>query len=375
MQPTVFTKASGLDVLAVVPYQLGFQPKDSLVVIALRPPRGRLGMMTRFDLTPMRQGGVGREQARRLLLYLQADGANGAFVIRYASVADGPAHQDPAMLALVPELARVLDKVACWDVVGHSITPLHQGSLQAMARSYTDQDVASTRMAATMVAQGATFQQERADLALLPQVAGEQMRLAGRCQRRVLDRLPLFSTNQLVSWRLEELARWRRWLDRLAKADQGLDQVAVPASELGHMGALLQDITGRDAVLVLLTDQIPGAEILTAQGESSPDVFSALATPGHQPSDRYLEAAPRLLALVAAHQAKSRRSGTLALMAWFAWWHSDGARAAVLAEAALALPDPPSLARLVRDLVQAQILPAALRLMADHPGVVPASLA
>jgi len=371
----VFKHASDLDVLAVVPYQLGFQPRDSLVVIAVRPPRGRLGMMSRFDLAQIRQVGVGRELARRLLRYLQADGANGAFVIRYASTADVPAHQDPAMWALVPELARVLDKVVCWDVVGSRLTPLHSRSLEPAGHSYTDQDMAGTRMAVAMVAQGATFRRERADFAQLPKVDSEQMRLAGRCQRRVLDKISLMSANQLVTWRLEELARWRGWLDQLAEAGQEIDQVAVPPSELGHLGALLQDITGRDAVLVLLVDEVPGADIQTAQGHHDQSVFEALATPGHAPSDRYLSAAPRLLALVASHQAKSRRSGTLALMAWFAWWHSDGARADVLAEAALALPDPPSLARLVRDLVHSQVLPAALRLMGDRPGAVPASLA
>jgi len=361
-------KASGLDVLAVVPYQLGFQPKQSIVVIALKPPRSRLGMMSRLDLATTRQPGAGHAVARQLLQYLKADGANGAFVIRYASPADGPAEQDRAMRSVVEVFERSLDKVVSWDVVAPKVIPLQPGTLQAMAHSYTTEDLASTQMAATMIAQGATYLPERADLALLPDISQAQVRQASRSQRRVLDKAQMLTGSQLADWRLEELARWRRWLDLLAEAGDAVDQVEVPACELGHLGALLQEMPGRDAVLVLILDEAPGAELAAIRGGFDDRVFDQLATPGHQPSDRYLLAAPRLLALVAAHQVKRRRGGTLALMAWFAWWHSDGARAEVLADAALALPEPPSLAHLIKDLVQCSALPGALRLRAGQNG-------
>ena len=363
MQPTVLKKGSGLDVLAVVPYQLGFQPKDSLVVVALRPPRSQTGMMSRFDLTPVRQPGVGQQMARRLLQYIKADGATGAFLIRYAGFKDGPARHDPAMVSVVQVLKKGLDQVVCWDVVGNRIIPLCNGSLEEMEPSFTKQDLAGTRAAATMISQGATFQADRADLAQLPTVDRDKIRLAGRSQRRVLDKVQTMCGPRLVDWRLEEIARWRQWLEHLAKAGPEVDLVTVPASELGHMGALLQDIKGRDAVLAMMVNEVSGAEIRAAKGGFDKKVLAGLFMPGCSPDTRYLEAAPRLLALVAAHQAQPRRGSALALMAWFAWWHSDGARAEVLAEAALALPNPPSLAQMVKDLVYGGTLPQAIRLM------------
>ncbi|MDP9392224.1 MAG: DUF4192 domain-containing protein [Actinomycetota bacterium] len=41
------------DLLAVVPYRLGFHPADSLVVLTLQGPRQRVGVVVRLDLPPL----------------------------------------------------------------------------------------------------------------------------------------------------------------------------------------------------------------------------------------------------------------------------------------------------------------------------------
>src|SRR5258708_34178823 len=41
------------ELLAVVPRMLGFEPSRSLVVVGLMQPRGRVGVMFRYDLPPM----------------------------------------------------------------------------------------------------------------------------------------------------------------------------------------------------------------------------------------------------------------------------------------------------------------------------------
>ena len=44
------TLSSPSDIVAIIPYQLGFEPRDSLVVVALEGPRRRFGMTMRLDL-------------------------------------------------------------------------------------------------------------------------------------------------------------------------------------------------------------------------------------------------------------------------------------------------------------------------------------
>ena len=46
----VLTLCSPAEVLATVPYMLGFQPADSVVLISLRGPRQRVGLTLRADL-------------------------------------------------------------------------------------------------------------------------------------------------------------------------------------------------------------------------------------------------------------------------------------------------------------------------------------
>src|SRR5689334_14147346 len=52
-------QAGPADLIASVWYTLGFRPLNSLVLIALHGPRGRVGSMLRIDLTPAWFGPVG----------------------------------------------------------------------------------------------------------------------------------------------------------------------------------------------------------------------------------------------------------------------------------------------------------------------------
>ena len=67
------------DVLAAVPYLLGFHPRHSLVVIGLSGPRSRVGVTMRIDLDGMPPG----ELARRAVSALRQDGNDQAVVLVY----------------------------------------------------------------------------------------------------------------------------------------------------------------------------------------------------------------------------------------------------------------------------------------------------
>jgi len=361
MEPGLLSKASGLDVVASVPYQLGFKPEDSIVVIGIRPPTGRLGMVSRFDLSAVRRVNAGQEVAKKLVQYVKADGASGAFIIRFGKADDPSAKDDSTMQAVVGEFAKQLGEIICWDVTNNRVVPLCTNSLEELGHGFTNDDLAGTRMAATMTSMGVTYQPSRADLASLPTVDRNQVRKAQRCLRRVLDNVHAMNRAALDKWRLAELDRWRRWLERLVQAGELIDQVSVPASELGHMGALLCESAGRDAAIALLLNIPPGIERESAEGPAVDWMFECLKSPVIEPDQRYVDAAPRLFQLVAAHLATARRACAFSVWAWFSWWHSDGARAEVLAEAALDLPDPPPLAGLIRDLARTGTLPQVIR--------------
>lgn len=67
------------DVLAAVPYLLGFHPERSLVVLGLAGPRGQLGITMRMDLDGMPAG----DMARRVVRALQDDADTEAILLVY----------------------------------------------------------------------------------------------------------------------------------------------------------------------------------------------------------------------------------------------------------------------------------------------------
>ena len=69
MEPVVVRGAGPADVIAYTWYELGYQPADSLVLVALFGSRNRLGAISRSDLPP--------RHTRRALLVEQVHSAAG----------------------------------------------------------------------------------------------------------------------------------------------------------------------------------------------------------------------------------------------------------------------------------------------------------
>ncbi|MDR2454497.1 MAG: DUF4192 domain-containing protein, partial [Bifidobacteriaceae bacterium] len=102
--PIAIKNASGLDVLAVIPVQLGFHPSDSLVVVALHPPRGRVGLAVRLDSLALAHQ-EGRDLVRRAVKRMRQRGADGVFAARYALPEARPVDEDPPWLETLAEIA------------------------------------------------------------------------------------------------------------------------------------------------------------------------------------------------------------------------------------------------------------------------------
>src|SRR5215217_5241737 len=84
------------EVIAVLPYQLGYHPRDSVVAVALR---GRtMGMVARADLPPEEHAA---EVAATLVGPLLRDGATSVVVVAWEEVPDA---STSVTLALVEQL-------------------------------------------------------------------------------------------------------------------------------------------------------------------------------------------------------------------------------------------------------------------------------
>ena len=86
------------DVVAILPYQLGYHPRDSAVVISLRGKR--VGLVARTDLPPEEHVD---EVVCTLMGPLVRDGATSVIVVGYE---DEPDTSQPLLLALVEQLER-----------------------------------------------------------------------------------------------------------------------------------------------------------------------------------------------------------------------------------------------------------------------------
>jgi hypothetical protein len=310
------------ELLALIPYQLGFIPTDSLVAVSLTEPRGRVGLIVRVDLAGA------QESAAALAGHLAADGAARAVIVTYT---DDPAAARAATAALTGALADagILDSGnGNWTVTSTGYRSMECQDLTCCpepGRPLSDLD--GTQVAATMTYAGTSVLPARADLAVTPAPEPEQR----AATRAAIAWLCTHAAHEPQA-RTAGLAAWQD-----ATAHTG----PVPADLLGIISAALTDVKTRDAILVGLIPNTPAdlpAKILTGDGEDA--VSGALGkiidtTAGVRPGDVADQAVP-LLSDVAAHAGTSPRAAApLTLLALIAWWSGDGARASVLVTQAL----------------------------------------
>lgn len=334
------------ELLALIPYQLGFIPTDSLVAISLREPRGRVGLIVRIDL----DGAEG--SAASLAGHLAADGAARAAIVAYTS---DRAAARAATDALTDALAEVgIVEAGNWTVTSTGYRSLDCEDLTCCpeaGRPMSDLD--STQVAETLTYAGASVLPTRADLGVKP--APESERTA--------------ATEAAIAWRCTHApdkpqaraAGLATWQDTAATTGP------VPADRLGILAAILTDKTTRDAILVgLIPDtsaDLP-AKVLASEGEDglSQAIHKIVnTTTGVRPGD-VADQAVALLGDIAAHAATtSRAAAPLALLALITWWSGDGARAGVLVDQALTADPDYRLASLVDQMVTAGFPPGWVR--------------
>lgn len=344
------------ELLALIPFQLGFHPSDSVVLVSLRGPRRRVGMMARADVVDLDADGLGDQLARNLAAHLAADGAVGVVVVVYVEDAADGLHGRSAAA-----VERIVDAVSgAAPVEGiWAVTPTEYHRLDAglvTVDSLPLEDLSGTQVGSEMVFLGSAVAENRAALGRLPVAAPSSRRTAERAARAWTAR------REEAGWRRESVDLWRREQRR----DEKRGGASGRPTTWGRIGAALEDVAVRDAVLLSLVpeaDDLPEASLGDAcEEERVAWAVSAIIDPtvGVPPTPEVCEASRVALRHVAAH-CRDGSPGALTLLGVIAWWEGGGAEARVWIDRALAVDPSYRLARLITQALDAGMPPGWVR--------------
>ncbi|MBA8809063.1 DUF4192 domain-containing protein [Promicromonospora sukumoe] len=317
------------DLLAYVPYRLGFEPVESAVLVSLTGPRQRVGLVARVDLSDLRlrrpgdpDGPDGAATARWLADHVVADGADRAVVVLYTGT-DPTAPAGAARRAVDLIRARLdhrLPGTEVWHVSPTGFRALDcTDPLCCPPGGRPLAVLKGSRVAAHMVLEGRTVagtREERYTLRAAPEAARTQARRAAArwtdTHRRLLHRTtypnggpidgPLLGQTgaasvdtagrpgrserpgratsaaarveqagrELADWGAESLGLWRSAVRLVADAQPG-QPVTLSPVDLGKIGAALADTPVRDAVLLTLVPGTAETALRTARRETDGD--------------------------------------------------------------------------------------------------------
>ncbi|PUB23600.1 uncharacterized protein DUF4192 [Promicromonospora sp. AC04] len=422
---TVVRVAGPEDLLAYIPYRLGFVPAESVVAVSLTGPRQRVGLVARVDLADLRlrqpgdpDGPDGAATARWLTDHVVADGADRAVVVLYTATdpnaQSGAARRAVALLRA--RLERKLPGTEVWLVSPTGFRALDCADpmcCPAEGRPLTA--LKGSRVAAHMVLEGRTVagtREERYALRPAPEAARTQARRAAArwtdTYRRLLNQtrfpdggpidgavpiggaVPTDRTTQrrgaafgpraaeaaaeraeqaLAEWGAESLGLWRSAV-RVAAAVRPGQPVVLSPVDLGKIGAALADTPVRDAVLLSLAPGTEETALRTARRAADGDtdkatgaVMARIVDPeqGVPPDEDITRAARHVLEAVVTHVPRNRRAPAYLLLALVAWWHGDGGLAAERVSDALGVDNDYRLALLLRGAIVGGVPPGWVR--------------
>lgn len=373
------------DLLAWLPYQLGFWPNDSLVCVALRRSTGtgeRVGMVARTDLAIWQCPEAARTASQPLLTQLQREGAELALCAIYSN---GPTTKamrtDPSVTAALdwwqetpwsrPEgtflIAR--DSFCCLECACEPCCPAAGQPLRTLSE---------TTVSARQVYEGHHYAPSRQALVPDPSAPTELRRRASSAARRCRSRRPTERGPALLQWQRAMLSQWLRIQPpcedqvpggqpevsaaaTLGAGHQDVQTLSDPAV-LGSVLAGLSDPVVRDAALVWSgTADAAAAEAVANVGCADEGVVNAVFSGRLRPDPRRIARAEQVLQRLSAHATNAWKPAVSVMRGWLAWWCADGARANILLEETLEMdPDLP-LAQLLHSALLHGIPPAWVR--------------
>lgn len=272
------------ELLGLLPYQLGFHPRDSAVAVSLRGRDREVGLISRIGL-PDVLGPQGPDLLGSMAGHLARDGAGEVVVVVYD---DGPDPRDPDRGLRVDGRARAvrgaeriravlgcIAVVTVWVVAQDRYLGLDcrdPGCCPPGGRPVADLAAGGLvgRMTGRCANPGRDPRELPEDIALAS--AGPR-RSASAARARWLDvLLRAVRPSEVLGWRQHSLDAWRGALASALEHGPGGDPGLGPA-QLGRIEAALDDRTVRDAVVLTLVD--PAAGLADALVRHAPDGLAA----------------------------------------------------------------------------------------------------
>jgi len=330
-----FRLSSPADIVDAVPYLVGFQPEDSLVVLSLRGDRKRLGLTARVDLPPAR---AAKACAREFVGYLERDHAASAIVVFYPR-SGGRSHPSlrPITEALTKQLARArIEVVDVLCVFGGRWWSLQCADAECCPRDGTPVSRAGTSVAAAVMAvAGRVVLASREELEHTLDPVGGVVRAA---MAYALPRADLAVANRVLAGHRAEVTAETVELfraavrDRLAARDGSTGARSDPPDidDAARLIVGLEDVQARDELLTWFAD---------AWGEATRDVLGELARRAVPPFE----------------------VPTLTLFAWISYLQGDGTLAGIALDRALAAEPDYGLAELLDHALRAPLNPEMFR--------------
>ncbi len=375
--PTIRLR-SARDVLAAVPYLLGFRPAECVVVAGV-DDRGRLPLLARTALDDLCVPDDGERVVRTLA-------ARAADVrVRRAVVAVCTARP----LAAGTRLRRGVDRlVTALETVGETdpwlVTPDGYRGLDCAdplccpPAGHPLDDLVAGEVSAAFVLSGRAVAASEAEAFRVPRAGAEARTLAARAAGR-WERAGARAQEPDAArrWRQAGLRAWEEATRHAATellAGDVPPAVRLSPALLGRVAAALADTPVRDAVLLTL---VPGAQEVarrTVRGAPEDEVGAATAEAvarvvdprvGLRPQEVTVGPARAVLEAVAGHVPRRLQPPALTLLGLLAWWQGDGGLAGHRVRAALALDPGYRLAALLGGVLTAALPPGWVRRVAS----------
>lgn len=358
-EPVLLRLDDPAELMAYLPYRLGFWPTESAVLFSLRGDRGtgwRPGLVARVDLADVGDDRRAAGLRAELIEHLRTDGATLTFLVLYTGqpidevragtgasgrtlawwLSCGPG-ADPTRVWLVSAqryLCLECREAPCCPDEGHPLDRL-----------------AETRIGAEMVFHGMAYAASREELlhvpAVDPQIRAAAVRAAARLRRR-----RVVAGRQRQVWLAELSQRWQHALDPASPAP------STPA-ECAALIVGLEEVAVRDAVLLAAATGVRLARARSSAGHALLDrVFSP---DGPKPDRERLQHATDLVLPLTALAARRRTAPVWAVLGWLAWFEGNGARADLCLANCTAVDPEYRLALLVRRAVEHGIPPGWAR--------------
>jgi hypothetical protein len=320
------------DIVEAVPYLVGFQPEDSLVVLSLRGERLRVGLTARVDLPPAEEA---ERCAREFAGYLKRDNAARAVVVFYPP-SSGPSYPSvrPIAEALTKRLKR--SRIAVADVL--CVSDGRWWSLQCTDAECCPPDGTpvshdtTSVTAAVMAVAGLIVLSSRAELqqtiAPVGGVVAEAMALAlPRADLRLADRV---ATGRLGVVTGETLELFGAIVNRRVTTEPGTGVAPLGVDDAARLIIGLEDVHARDEVIAWFDG---------AWGEATLDLVAELVRRALPPWD----------------------VPALTVFAWISYLRGNGALAGIALERALSAEPDYYLAQLLGQALTGALNPEVFR--------------